>query len=142
VNYARTAVSDARRFAIVFGALSLICFVAQPPPWLWFAGGALFGVGQGILQSQVFRIHRSRIGQAITKAEYYAPMWSSREGRPLLVASWVVMALVAAAAYWLRPSDFLIVLLGFFSAATSAQLFARLPIMLSIARESSGAPAA
>jgi hypothetical protein len=135
MNYAKAALSSARLMATIFGGLSLLCLLAQPRPWVWLIGGALFGVVQGLLQSRVFHAHRPEIAKAQTKADYYAPMWKSKEARPLLIGGWVAMGLVAAGAYIARPSDFFLVLVGFFGAATSGQLVARTPIMTKIANE-------
>ena len=95
----------------------------------------MFGIAQGTLQSRVFRTYFAQIAKAQTKLEYYAPMWTSSQGRPQLIGAWVAIGLIAVVTYWLRPSDFYFPLVGFFGMATAAQLLARLPVMAAIARE-------
>jgi hypothetical protein len=135
MTYARSALSDARRMALAYGALSLVCLLARPRPWQWLVGGVVFGLVQGTLQSRVFRRYFAQIAKAQTKLEYYAPMWTSPQGRPQLIWAWVAMGLVAVATYRLRPGDFYFPLMGFFGMATAAQLLARLQVMAAIVRE-------
>ena len=135
MTYARLALSDARRMGLAYGALSLFCLLATPRPWQWLIGGAIFGVAQGTLQSRLFKAHFAQIARAQTKAEYYAPMWTSSQGRPQLLGAWVAMALIAVVIYLLRPNNFYPPLVGFFGMATGAQLLARVPVMAEIARD-------
>jgi hypothetical protein len=135
MTYAQSALSDARRMALTFGALSLLSLLADPRPWQWLVGGVIFGLVQGTLQSRLFKTHFAQIAKAQTKEEYYAPMWTSSQGRPQLIGAWVAMGLIAVATYFIRPGNFYLPLMAFFGMATAAQQLARLPVMAAIARK-------